>query len=471
MRRKLFVSFITILLVLTCNINSSFAQDAPTYPVYVVQPGETLTEIANKFNTTVDAIIDVNGIVNADLISEGTELMIPGLEGISGRLETHAVNVGETLEDLALSNNIPLSTLLSLNKITSPNEVYIGTNLIIPVASQESNLLVAADIQSQDTPIETAVRLLQNPWVLLYWNDLRTGNSLITNTPVFAEINPDKAVSLISPIIRDVDISPLPLVQGTTIVVTVQTAQALELNGMLDTYTLHFFPDTDRENTYYAIQGIHAMAVPGLVKFNLSGSTDGQTLFSYDQMLLQEEGIFIKDPPLYVQDETVDPAITGPEDDLVRSIISQVTPDKYWQNSFHYPVDGSVEDDTIGFMSTFGNRRSYNGSDYTYFHSGLDFGVYVNSLNIYAPADGVVAYTGSLTVRGNATFIDHGQGIYSGYFHQAEIKVNIGDHVQQGQLIGIIGGTGRVTGPHLHWEIWANGVQVNPVNWVNNSYP
>ncbi|NMB61298.1 MAG: peptidoglycan DD-metalloendopeptidase family protein [Chloroflexi bacterium] len=471
MRRKLFVSFITILLVLTCNINSSFAQDTPTYPVYVVQPGETLTEIANKFNTTVDAIIDVNGIVNADLISEGTELMIPGLEGISGRLETHAVNVGETLEDLALSNNIPLSTLLSLNKITSPNEVYIGTNLIIPVASQESNLLVAADIQPQDTPIETAVRLLQNPWVLLYWNDLRTGNSLITNTPVFAEINPDKAVSLISPIIRDVDISPLPLVQGTTIVVTVQTAQALELNGMLDTYTLHFFPDTDRENTYYAIQGIHAMAVPGLVKFNLSGSTDGQTLFSYDQMLLQEEGIFIKDPPLYVQDETVDPAITGPEDDLVRSIISQVTPDKYWQNSFHYPVDGSVEDDTIGFMSTFGNRRSYNGSDYTYFHSGLDFGVYVNSLNIYAPADGVVAYTGSLTVRGNATFIDHGQGIYSGYFHQAEIKVNIGDHVQQGQLIGIIGGTGRVTGPHLHWEIWANGVQVNPVNWVNNSYP
>ncbi|NMC47217.1 MAG: peptidoglycan DD-metalloendopeptidase family protein [Chloroflexi bacterium] len=471
MRRKLFVSFITILLVLTCNINSSFAQDTPTYPVYVVQPGETLTVIASKFNTTVDAIIEVNGIVNADLISEGTELMIPGLEGISGRLETHAVNVGETLEDLALSNNISLSTLLSLNKITSPNEVYVGTNLIIPVANQESSLLVAADIQAQDTPLETAVRLQQNPWVLLHLNDFRTGSSLIINTPVFAEINPDKAVSLISPMIRAIDISPLPLVQGTTIVVTVQTVQPLDLTGILDTYTLRFFPVADQENTYYAIQGIHAMAVPGLVKFNLTGSADGQTLFSYDQMLLQEEGVFIKDPPLYVQDETVDPAITGPEDDLVRSVVSQITPDKYWQGSFRYPVDGSVEDDTIGFMSTFGNRRSYNDSDYTYFHSGLDFGVYVNSLNIYAPADGVVAYTGSLTVRGNATFIDHGQGIYSGYFHQAEIKVNVGDHVQQGQLIGLIGGTGRVTGPHLHWEIWANGVQVNPVDWVNNSYP
>ena len=471
MHRKLFISFITILLILSCNIKNSFAQDTPTYPVYIVQPGETLTEIAYKFNTTVNDIIEVNGIVNADLISEGTELMIPGLEGISGRLETHAVNVGETLEDLALSNNIPLATLLSLNKITSPNEVYVGTNLIIPVAAQESSLLVATDIQAQDTPLETAVRIQQNPWVLLHWNDLRTGSTLIANTPVFAEINPENAVSLISPMIRNINVSPLPLVQGTTIVITVQTTQPLELSGILDTYTLHFFSDPDQENTYYAIQGIYAMAEPGLVKFNLTGSADGQTLFSYDQMLLQEAGVFIQDPPLYVQDETVDPAITGPEDDLVRSVVSQITPQKYWQDSFRYPVDGSVEDDTIGFMSTYGNRRSYNGSDYTYFHSGLDFGVYVNSLNIYAPADGVVAYTGSLTVRGNATFIDHGQGIFSGYFHQAEIKVNAGDHVQKGQLIGIIGGTGRVTGPHLHWEIWANGVQINPTDWVNNSYP
>jgi murein DD-endopeptidase MepM/ murein hydrolase activator NlpD len=134
-------------------------------------------------------------------------------------------------------------------------------------------------------------------------------------------------------------------------------------------------------------------------------------------------------------------------------------------------VDGSVEDDTIGFMSTFGNRRSYNGSDYTYFHSGLDFGVYLNSLNIYAAEAGVVAYTGNLTVRGNATFIDHGQGIFSGYFHQSEILVNVGDHVEKGQLIGKIGATARVTGPHLHWEMWANGVQVNPVDWVLNIYP
>lgn len=471
MRRKLFVSFIIIFLILSCNLKNVYAQDTTVYPVYVVQSGETLTLIAEKFNTTVDEIISINGIVDADLISEGTELYIPGLEGISGRLIAYAINLGETLEDLSTSNNIPLETLLSLNKITSPNEVYVGTNIIVPVAEDATALYVSGSVQAQDTLLETAAKQQANPWVLLSWNEMHSSGTLIANTPIFANISADQAVSRISQYIRSVEISPLPLEQGNTIVITVQTSEALDLTGILDQYTLHFFPISDQENTYYAIQGIHAMAEPGLVDFNLTGSSQGNSLFSYDQMLLQEEGVFIQDPPLYVQDETVDPAITEPEDELVRSVTSQITSEKYWQGMFRYPVDGSVEDDTIGFMSTYGNRRSYNGSDYIYFHTGLDFGVYINNLNIYAPADGVVAYTGNLTVRGGATFIDHGQGIYSGYFHQAGIQVNVGDFVQAGQLIGTIGATGRVTGPHLHWEIWANGVQVNPVDWVVNSYP
>jgi murein DD-endopeptidase MepM/ murein hydrolase activator NlpD len=74
-------------------------------------------------------------------------------------------------------------------------------------------------------------------------------------------------------------------------------------------------------------------------------------------------------------------------------------------------------------------------------------------------------------VRGNTTIIDHGWGIYTAYFHQAEIKVGVGDVVLPGQDIGTIGATGRVTGPHLHWEIWVNGVQVQPLSWLENIYP
>jgi murein DD-endopeptidase MepM/ murein hydrolase activator NlpD len=67
--------------------------------------------------------------------------------------------------------------------------------------------------------------------------------------------------------------------------------------------------------------------------------------------------------------------------------------------------------------------------------------------------------------------IDHGHGIYTGYMHQSEIYVKPGQAVKAGGLIGLVGGTGRVEGPHLHWEVWAGGVQVDPIDWLANSYP
>jgi murein DD-endopeptidase MepM/ murein hydrolase activator NlpD len=83
----------------------------------------------------------------------------------------------------------------------------------------------------------------------------------------------------------------------------------------------------------------------------------------------------------------------------------------------------------------------------------------------------VVVFTGLKTVRGNATIIDHGWGVYSGFWHQSEILVQVGQKVETGDIIGKVGGTGRVTGPHLHWEIWVNGIQVNPLEWLQEPFP
>lgn len=99
-----------------------------------------------------------------------------------------------------------------------------------------------------------------------------------------------------------------------------------------------------------------------------------------------------------------------------------------------------------------------------YYHTGLDF--YGQNVPIYAPADGIVVFADALTVRGNATYIDHGWGVFSGYLHQSEMYVQAGDRVERGQVIGQVGATGRVTGPHLHWEIWVGGVPVEPLDWV-----
>ncbi len=78
--------------------------------------------------------------------------------------------------------------------------------------------------------------------------------------------------------------------------------------------------------------------------------------------------------------------------------------------------------------------------------------------------------TDTLNVRGVATVIDHGWGVYTGYWHQTERYVQLGDTVSTGQVIGTMGATGRVSGPHLHWELWVNGVPVDPMQWVIFSF-
>jgi murein DD-endopeptidase MepM/ murein hydrolase activator NlpD len=80
-------------------------------------------------------------------------------------------------------------------------------------------------------------------------------------------------------------------------------------------------------------------------------------------------------------------------------------------------------------------------------------------------------FAGQLEVRGNATIIDHGWGVFTGYWHQSEIDVQVGNLVEVGQVIGLVGGSGRVSGPHLHWELWVNGIPVDPLEWLVNEYP
>jgi murein DD-endopeptidase MepM/ murein hydrolase activator NlpD len=199
----------------------------------------------------------------------------------------------------------------------------------------------------------------------------------------------------------------------------------------------------------------------------LNGTLPDGTDFSFSQNIYVQNGNYPYDPPLVVNSETVDVENTTQEDLTWTQIIAPITPERLWKGVFGSPVPYEYSD---CFPSNFGNRRSYNGSTYDFFHTGLDFCGQIGT-DIYAPADGVVVFTDSVIVRGNATVIDHGWGIYSAYGHQSEILVNVGDQVKQGQLIGRVGETGRVSGPHLHWEIIAGGVQVDPLQWLAREFP
>jgi len=232
-------------------------------------------------------------------------------------------------------------------------------------------------------------------------------------------------------------------------------------------HSLHFFDMGDGRQV--ALQGVHALLEPGVYPLHLDATLPDGSMQSYEQMVLVASGNYLL-TSLNVDPATLDPAITEPENQKILDIITPVTPQKYWQTPFQLPVSEDARDCT---KSKFGERRSYNSGLYSGFHSGLDYGVCSETkpFDIYATAPGVVVLSEKLFVRGNATIIDHGQGIYSGYWHQEESYVKVGDVVTAGQLIGKIGATGRVTGPHLHWEIWVNGVQVDPLDWLDALIP
>ncbi|MFT5505849.1 MAG: murein DD-endopeptidase MepM/ murein hydrolase activator NlpD [Gammaproteobacteria bacterium] len=109
---------------------------------------------------------------------------------------------------------------------------------------------------------------------------------------------------------------------------------------------------------------------------------------------------------------------------------------------------------------SFGRRRVFNGQSRRP-HSGMDIAADTGT-NIIAPASGTVIEAGDFFFSGNLVYLDHGRGLISLYAHLNEINVSIGDTVEKGQIIGKVGETGRVTGPHLHWSLGLNGTWINP---------
>lgn len=125
--------------------------------------------------------------------------------------------------------------------------------------------------------------------------------------------------------------------------------------------------------------------------------------------------------------------------------------------SLDKPVEGRLS-------SPFGLRRFFNGEERNP-HSGLDFAV-PHGTPVKAPADGVVTIVADYFFNGKTVFIDHGQGLVTMYCHLSEYDVQVGDVVKRGQIIARVGATGRVTGPHLHWNVSLNNARVDPALFI-----
>ncbi len=458
--------FVLCLVILLVPISVARAQESG--PVYVVVEGDTLTAIAVKFGTTVEALVEANGISDPSVLFPGMALVIPGFEGVGGVLTTVEVGVGETLSSLSQRYGIAADVLTRLNRLVSPGRIFVGQSLIVPEGETNASAMSEATmlrIRAGDTALEWAALRGVNPWTLRLLNAQADRLWVEPGAVLATPGGPAPATGLSAPV-EAVELTLSPAVQGRTEEIRLRLTSAASAEGSLGPWPLHFLPLADR--TLVALQGIHALAEPGFYDLDIRvrEADSGDLLLALAQPLQVVEGGYPYDPPLSVPPETIDPAVTSVEDAQIATVVAPVGAERLWEGTFQYPVSNYD-----AFPSRFGSRRSYNNSGYDYYHAGLDF--YYTSLDdqIYAPARGRVVFAGPLTVRGNTTFLDHGWGVYTGYLHQSEILVSVGDVVEVGQVIGRVGATGRVTGPHLHWEVWVGGVPVNPLDWVNAVYP
>ncbi len=435
-------------------------------PYYVVKAGDSLWEVASRFGVSLADLQLANNISEPSQVVIGARLLIPGLQGINGQVDTTTIAYGETLRSLSRRYDLSQAALAQANRLVNPAELYAGATLIVPfVENQNSSDAGRTTLGSGQSLLVLAVLRGDDPWKIALDNNLSNTWSAVPGGVLnVAGESPADAPDDLPEAITKVEVDPLVMLQGGTEVVKVYAPPGVTLRGSLAGRNLNFFP---QDYGYVALQGIHALTAPGLYPLSLDGELPTGDSFAFSQNVLVKDAKFPYDPSLTVDPATIDPAVTVPEQKLWESLGVPVTPTKMWNGQFVSPVP---KDFTNCWTSLFGDRRSYNGGTYDSFHSGLDFCGRVGT-DLYAVAPGKVTYTNMLTVRGGVVVIDHGWGVYTAYDHLSKILVQAGDTVQPGQLVGLGGATGRTTGPHLHWEVWVGGVQVNPVDWLNRAYP
>ena len=150
--------------------------------------------------------------------------------------------------------------------------------------------------------------------------------------------------------------------------------------------------------------------------------------------------------------DLLDPLLVRAENEKVAAIWGQPETEPAWRGRFRRPI---AEE----FLTSahFGQRRSYNSGPMNSFHAGQDFSA-LEGTPVYAPAAGLVVLAEPLVVRGNAVIVDHGAGLYSGYWHLVDLAVTPGQPVQPGDLPGHVGTPGLSTRNHLDWGLRLHGV-------------
>jgi murein DD-endopeptidase MepM/ murein hydrolase activator NlpD len=260
---------------------------------------------------------------------------------------------------------------------------------------------------------------------------------------------------------------PARLVNGTPVLFRVSAPKTVRsLSGSWLGHDIVFCFDASGK-TWFALAGVSLETKPGAYPLELHGETlsgqpasSGQSAsgaISFEKKIRVERQRYphvpLTVPARYTAPSPEEQRQIEQGKEIKAEVFKTVSAEREWRGSFAPPVDASISD-------VFGVERIFNGSVQST-HEGLDFRVPTGT-SVAAVNRGTVILARDLFFEGNCVVIDHGQGLLTLYLHLSKFLVKEGDDVSKGQPIGLSGGTGRATGPHLHLAVRWQGIYLDP---------
>lgn len=401
------------------------AQETGDDALYIVQRGDTLIKIANRHNRSVEAIAGFNDLSDPSLIFVGQELRIPPAEippwaqaipsyvtpvlnEEKGVGLVHRVTAGDSLSEIAAEFGLTAEALAARNGIENPSLLHVGNEIHIP--GLEPQFIVA-------------------PW-------------------------PEPVTAL--------QIGPPDFREGESARIVLRTSAPARVRGNFLDAELHFMPDQTGQ-VHAALFGIPLNVAAGYHALRIEVQ-EGANVTGFQWPLEVQEGVFGREAIFLSQDDldTLDRETENAELALLQHLASGFRPGRWFDGMLLRPSVGRI-------TSHYGALRSYNNGAWDRVHHGVDFAA-ATGTKVRAVADGLVVLATDLNVRGLSIMLDHGLGVFSGYWHLSSIDVAVGQFVRADTVIGRVGNSGRSTGSHLHWQLWVTGVSVEPLQWLRTDF-
>jgi murein DD-endopeptidase MepM/ murein hydrolase activator NlpD len=253
-----------------------------------------------------------------------------------------------------------------------------------------------------------------------------------------------------------VSLTPAVVVVGSPELIRVDANSAASVDGEWMGRKLEFFRGSNGQ-TWFALAGVDVEAATGSSTLRITAHRrEGPAvdLSSTVEILpAHYRSGSLTVAPKFVEPDPASIAQIKAEVELKAKIFAASAAEPLWSSSFRAPVAAPPTD-------SFGTRRMFNGK-LASIHKGMDFHA-ASGTPVHAANSGVVVLARPLYYEGNCVVIDHGLGLYTISMHLSRIDVTEGQHVSTGELIGLSGATGRVTGPHLHWAVRWRDTYLDP---------